>query len=106
MSPEPAAVLRPQSPLPPLQHRGTEQLSAKAVKKWFKGLIAAFVSGAVNTLTNIAIDPVAFNLHEQWKKTLFAAIVAGGMGAALYLKQAPVPPDDDDGEIIPRDWHK
>jgi hypothetical protein len=60
---------------------------------WLKGLAAAFVGGAANMITVVVVDPQAFNLGDQWKKTAIAALVGGVLAAAGYLKQSPIPPD-------------
>lgn len=58
---------------------------------WLKGLLAAFIGGSANAVTVMVIDPTAFNLNEQWRKTASAALVSGLVSAALYLKQSPLP---------------
>lgn len=58
---------------------------------WLKGLLAAVIGGSANAVTVIVVDPVAFNFGEQWKKTLTAALVAGVIAGAFYLKQSPLP---------------
>lgn len=68
-------------------------------KPWFRGLIAALVSGGasgiINALAAIGIDPSHFNFAGGLGNTLKLAIVGliinGILGAALYLKQSPLP---------------
>lgn len=63
----------------------------QTVLLWIKGLVAAFIGGAANSITAIIIDPQAFNLGEQWAKTASFALVSGVVSAALYLKKSPLP---------------
>ncbi len=60
---------------------------------WLRGLIAAFISGGATSITTIAIDPDKFNVSTWtgFEHVLIGAAVAGFFGAALYLKQSPVP---------------
>lgn len=59
---------------------------------WARNVVAAFIYGAVNVITVVVIDPIAFNFGEQWKKTLVMAGVGGVLSAARYLEKwlAPV----------------
>jgi hypothetical protein len=61
---------------------------------WLKGLIAAIISAAANTITASIVDPVNFPLSD-FKKIGTFALVSGLIGAAMYLKQSPIPKDDD-----------
>jgi hypothetical protein len=63
----------------------------KSFLPWLKGLIAAFVAAGAQAITLIVVDPVAFNLGAQWKKTLTAALIAGALAAAGYLAKSPIP---------------
>jgi hypothetical protein len=62
---------------------------------WLKGLLAAFISAAANSITTVAVDPEKFNVSSVGgiQHLLIAAGVSGLVGGALYLKQSPVPPD-------------
>ena len=59
--------------------------------KWVKGLVAAFIGAAANSITVIIVDPVNFNPLTETQKVLTVALVSGGIAAALYLKQSPLP---------------
>lgn len=61
---------------------------------WLKGLVAAAVSGVANSITNVMVAPETFNFQSGLRKLGESAAVAGILGAALYLKQSPVPKDD------------
>lgn len=66
---------------------------------WLKGLAAASISGAANGVVTgfaaIGIDPEKFNLAAGFHYTLaigfLSAALSGILGAALYLKQSPLP---------------
>lgn len=60
-------------------------------KKWGRGLLGAAINTAVTSVSLVAIDPVAFNLHDGLLKLGKAAVVSGLIGAILYLKQHPTP---------------
>jgi hypothetical protein len=60
---------------------------------WLKRLIAAFVGGAFNSMAAIIIDPVAFNLSGQWRKTLGVAIAGGVLAVSGFLQRFPSPQD-------------
>lgn len=58
---------------------------------WGKGLLAAAIGGAANTVSVMIVDPVAFNLTDGVHKIMTVAAVSAVVSAALYLKQSPVP---------------
>lgn len=60
-------------------------------KTWLYSLVAAFIQAAATSITVVVVDPIAFNFGEQWQKTAAVALVSGLMGAALYLKDSPLP---------------
>ena len=59
---------------------------------WLKGLIAAVVASAANSVSALIADPEHFNPSlAGWKNLGVVALVSAIVGAALYLKQSPVP---------------
>jgi hypothetical protein len=66
----------------------------KATKGWLRGLVAAVINGFASGVVLIIADPLEFNLLEGRSKLLATSAVLGLLGAANYLKQSPVPPDD------------
>lgn len=62
-----------------------------SILPWLKGLIAAFISAAANSLTAAVVAPESFNFGSQWKHTATLALVGGIVSAAAYLKQSPLP---------------
>lgn len=62
-------------------------------QKWLKGLISAIIGGAANSITVMIVEPTQFNLDEGLGKLGTVALVSAIVAAAMYLKQAPVPPD-------------
>lgn len=73
------------------------------VELWAKGLLAAAIAGAANGVITgfaaVGIDPQHFNLQAGLKPTLaiagVSALMSGMIGVAAYLKQSPLPPDDE-----------
>lgn len=67
---------------------------------WIKALVAAFVTGCASsllaTLGISGAEAVGINVAQLNLKQLVIMTVAGGVvGTAAYLKQSPVPPDED-----------
>ncbi|MGH9377174.1 MAG: hypothetical protein ACRD1I_00110 [Terriglobia bacterium] len=62
-------------------------------KLWFKGLIAAVISSAANSISVLVADPQHFNPGAAGgiRNLGIVALVSAIVGAALYLKQSPVP---------------
>lgn len=75
---------------------GELRVGGVAVSHWFKGLIAAMVGGAANGVLVNVVDPADFNVGPGWKKLATMIAASALVSAAMYLKQSPVPPDDDD----------
>lgn len=64
----------------------------KSLTTWLKGLIAAIVSATANAVVLTISDPQHFNPGRAgWHDLGTVLIVSGIVGAALYLKQSPVP---------------
>jgi hypothetical protein len=76
----------------------------KSTRKWLHGLSAAFVGTVATSIdssvTLTLIAPETFNLNHGLKKTLVTVLVlsllSGVKTAMAYLKQAPVPPAEDE----------
>lgn len=65
---------------------------------WFKGLLAAFITGAATALTATqGCDVIGTPLN--WHQISAVGLSAGFYGALAYLKQNPVPPVPDTFEI-------
>lgn len=60
---------------------------------WLKGLLAAVISGAANTVAVIIVDPDHFSPTAVGGFKKLGAVALGGaiVGAVMYLKQSPVP---------------
>ncbi len=59
---------------------------------WLKGLLAAVIGGAANTVTAAFVDPQHFNFSHDGLIALGKFAGAGAViGFFLYLKQSPVP---------------
>lgn len=62
---------------------------------WFKNLAAAVIGGVSNSVVAMVVDPVAFNLNDLPKLGKLA-IGAAIISLAFYLKQSPVPPEEQE----------
>lgn len=58
---------------------------------WFKGLLAAIIGGASNSIMLIVVDPLTFNLQAGWKNLVTVCATSAVVAAAAYLKQSPLP---------------
>ena len=67
----------------------------KKWKKWLHGLLAAVISSASTTIGAIAGSAAAGADHIDLGQVSGAAIGGAIMGAVLYLKQSPLPPDEE-----------
>ncbi len=62
-------------------------------KVWLKGLFAAVVSSAANSISLLIVDPAHFGPAQVGglRSLGIVALVSAIVGAALYLKRSPVP---------------
>ena len=67
----------------------------RSVKVWLRGLIAAAVGAGSNAITVMVVEPQHFNVDDGLTNVVKVALVSAVVGAALYLKQHPVPEDED-----------
>ena len=58
---------------------------------WLKGLLAAIIGGAANSVVLMIADPMTFNLQTGLNKLITVAIVSAIVSAAMYLKESPLP---------------
>lgn len=65
---------------------------------WLKGLVAAIIGGAANSVTLIIVDPVTFNLQAGLKNVLAVCATSAILSAAMYLKQSPLPREEEKKE--------
>jgi hypothetical protein len=80
------------------------------VKKWLYGLGSAIIGGGASAitsgLTSMGFAPGTFNLQTMtgfWHLLGLCAanfIVSGIFSAAFYLRQAPLPPEDDTKFVV------
>lgn len=63
---------------------------------WLKGLLAAVISSAANSISVLIADPKHFNPTAAggFRNLGVVALVSAIVGGALYLKQSPVPIDE------------
>jgi hypothetical protein len=74
---------------------------------WLKKAIAAAVTGfssaVLSALGTVAADSVGLNVPALTLKQLgVVALVGGGVGLLAYLKQSPVPPDEEEPPTTPK----
>lgn len=61
-------------------------------KTWARGLIGACINGAASSITVVIVDPVQFNIFQGgFRKLGIVCLVSAVFGAALFLKQNPLP---------------
>lgn len=70
------------------------------MNKWLKGLLSAIIGGAANSITVMVVEPTSFNLQEGLSKLLSVAAVSAIVAAAMYLKQSPLPVEEEPPSII------
>ncbi|MDE3178917.1 MAG: hypothetical protein KGM47_10110 [Acidobacteriota bacterium] len=60
---------------------------------WLKGLAAAVISSAANSVSVLLADPSHFSPGAAggFRNLGIIALISAIVGAALYLKQSPVP---------------
>lgn len=67
-------------------------MAHSTVGKWLRGLVGAVINSVASCVTAVIVDPHTF---AEWDKLAKLAIVSAVVGAALYLKQQPLPEDDE-----------
>lgn len=64
-------------------------------RRWARGLIGAAINSAASSVTVVTVDPNAFNpINGGLAKLATVAGVSALFGAALYLKQHPLPEEE------------
>lgn len=65
-------------------------------RKWIHGIISALITGFTTAFTTLVVAPETFNATpEGIKKTLIVAGVSAALSVANYLKQFPLPPEEN-----------
>ena len=74
------------------------------LKTWFKGLGVFVLSSLITALATMTLDPASFNFSRAGlAKVGAAALVIGVKAVLLYLKQSPLPGDQ---QTRITDWTK
>jgi hypothetical protein len=74
------------------------------LKTWFKGLGVFALSSMITALATMSLDPASFNFsHAGLAKVGAAALVIGAKAVLLYLKQSPLPGNQQNSIA---DWTK
>lgn len=68
-------------------------------KVWGRGLMGAAIGGAANAVTAMGFEPTKFNFSEGLSHLLWFAVASAVISACLYLKQSPVPPEEEVDDI-------
>ncbi len=71
------------------------QWLTKNRRAWARGLWAALIGGAANSITVMIIDPAQFNFREGLGKLGTVAGVSALIAAAAYLKEHPIWDDEE-----------
>lgn len=65
-------------------------------KLWWRGLFAAAIGGATGAASMIVVDPSHFNLFDGGARKLAEAMLSFAViSAVMYLKQHPLPEQDE-----------
>jgi predicted lipid-binding transport protein (Tim44 family) len=73
-------------------------------RQWLRGLVGGMIGGAAGAIDSglalMILDPKDFNLGPALRHTLVTVAVLGLLvgikSAAFYLKQSPLPPEDEE----------
>jgi hypothetical protein len=70
-------------------------LMKRQTRIWLHSLVAALVMGCANGVTVMIVSPTEFNLGAGIGKLGQVVLISGMIGVAGFLKQSPLPPDED-----------
>lgn len=76
-------------------------IANRPVRVWLRGLIAAIVNSAASSVTVVIVDPQDFSpfVDGGLAKLGTVTLVSAVFGAALYLKEHPVPDEPIGAEL-------
>lgn len=67
---------------------------SQTIRQWGRGVLGAAINSAASALTVVIVDPHTFNPADGGLMKLLSVMgVSAAFGAALYLKQHPLPGD-------------
>lgn len=77
--------------------------SRALLRKWIRGIVGGAIGGVSSSFIVVVIDPATFNLttYGGSAKLLLVFAWAAGFGAFSYLKQHPLPDEDDEPTVVP-----
>jgi hypothetical protein len=63
------------------------------VKVWLHGIAGAFLGALGNGISNLLVDPQAYNLYTLagLRKLALSSLISAAVAVGLYLKSSPVP---------------
>lgn len=72
-------------------------------RHWLRGLAATFITGIATTFLSVlgisGAEMVGLKVQQiDWKQAAVLSLVGGVVGAAAYLKQSPIPPEESSNE--------
>lgn len=67
----------------------------KTFRRWSRGLLGAAINSAATAVSVVIVDPTDFNVGGGLVKLLSVMGASALVGAALYLKQHPLPEEDE-----------
>lgn len=62
---------------------------------WLRGLVGAVIGGGANAICVMVVAPDQFNFELGWAKLWHFTLISSVVSAALFLKQSPVPPEEE-----------
>ena len=66
-------------------------MTIKDYRVWLRGMAAAGIGGAANSIAVMIVDPVNFNIWEGLPNLGTVAGLSAVVSVAMYLKQSPLP---------------
>ena len=68
----------------------------QTIRQWGRGLLGAAINSAASAITVVVVDPAAFNpMNGGLTKLATVMGVAAIFGASLYLKNHPLPEENE-----------
>jgi hypothetical protein len=70
-------------------------MSSRSVRMWGRSAIATAINGFASGFVLVMVDPQKFNLDGGLVPLLKTSAIFAAFGLANYLKQHPLPDDED-----------
>lgn len=70
-------------------------MNRKTIEKWAIGLMGAIINSGATAVTLVIVDPLLFDpANGGLRRLMMIMASSAAVGAALYLKQHPLPVDE------------